>query len=62
MSITFTYLLYYVPLIVAVSLVFGATRHENPEMIVKHSLGTARWITGFMLILILVLFFFDWIL
>ena len=62
MSITFTYLLYYVPLIVAVSLVFGATRHENPQMIVKHSLGTARWITGFMLILMVVLFFFDWIL
>ncbi len=51
-----TYLLYYLPLIVSISLVFGATRHENTSLILQHALGTARWITGFMTIIFVILY------
>ena len=60
-SISPTYLLYYIPLIITISLVFGATRHENTKMILKHALGTARWITSFMAIIFLVLMAIDWL-
>ena len=50
-----TYLLYYLPLIVSISLVFGATRHEALPLIWRHALHTARWITSFMAIIFLVL-------
>lgn len=60
LSISPTYLLYYLPLIVAVSLVFGATRHEDQTLILKHALGTARWITGFMAIVFVVMVVMDW--
>ncbi len=59
-SISPSYLLYYVPLIISISLVFGATRHENTQMILKHSLYTARWITGFMAVIFIVLMVIDW--
>lgn len=60
LSISPTYLLYYLPLIVAISLVFGATRHEDLTLIMKHALGTARWITGFMAIVFIALLVMDW--
>lgn len=60
LSISPTYLLYYLPLIVAISLVFGATRHEDLTLIMKHAIGTARWITGFMAIVFVVLLVMDW--
>jgi hypothetical protein len=56
-----TYLLYYLPLIVSISLVFGATRHENTTLILKHAIGTARWITGFMAIIFVILYFIGWL-
>ncbi|MEO1526673.1 MAG: hypothetical protein AAFX06_14650 [Planctomycetota bacterium] len=59
-SISPTYLLYYIPLIITISLVFGATRHENTQTILKHAFGTARWITSFMAIIFLVLMAIDW--
>ncbi|EMI44507.1 MULTISPECIES: hypothetical protein [Pirellulaceae] len=60
LSISPTYLLYYLPLIVAISLVFGATRHEDMTLILKHAMHTARWITGFMGIVFLVMLIMDW--
>ncbi len=48
LSISPIYLLYYLPLLVAVSLVYGATRHEEMHQILRHALYTAYWITCFM--------------
>jgi hypothetical protein len=39
---------YAVPLIVVVSLVYGATRHEYPREIMIHSFRSAVWVVGFM--------------
>lgn len=39
---------YIVPLIVAVSLVYGATRHEEPRAIARHALSTAMWMLIFL--------------
>ncbi|MEM6978297.1 MAG: hypothetical protein AAF539_01435 [Planctomycetota bacterium] len=60
LSIAPSYLLYYIPLIVVVSLVFAATRHEDESLILKHALHTGRWITGFMAIVFVVLLIMDW--
>ena len=60
LSISPSYLLYYVPLIIAIALVFGATRHEDTSLILKHSWLTGRWITGFMAIIFVVICFLDW--
>ena len=61
LSISPTYLLYYLPLIIAISLVFGATRHEDMRLILKHATHTGRWITGFMLLVCLILYSLNWI-
>lgn len=61
LSISPTYLLYYLPMIVTISLVFGATRHEDMNLIAKHSLYTARWITVFMAIIFCVIVFLSWL-
>ncbi len=60
LSISWTYLLYYVPLIAAISLVFGATRHEDMSLILKHAFHTARWITGFLAIMFVAMLVMDW--
>ena len=41
---------YTLPLIVSVSLVYAATRHEQLGPILRHALRTAAWIVGFMLV------------
>jgi hypothetical protein len=51
---------YSVPLIVTVSLVYGATRHERMGPILQHSWRAGAWIAGFMLAIFLVLFFLGW--
>lgn len=56
LSISPTYLLYFVPLIISIALVFGATRHEDTTLIIQHSWYTARWVTGFMAIIFLILY------
>lgn len=61
LSISPTYLLYYVPLMIAIALVFGATRHEEMSAILKHAGHTARWITGFMGMIFVILYFVGWI-
>jgi len=60
LSVSPTYLFYFIPLLVAISLVFGATRHEDTGLITRHALETARWITTFMVIIFAVLFVIDW--
>ena len=57
-----SYLLYYLPLIIAIALVFGGTRHENTKLIVQHALQTGRWITGFMGIIFIVVCILNWLL
>ena len=61
LSIAPTYLLYYVPLIITISLVFGGTRHEDMNLVLRHAWHTARWITGFMLIIFVVLWVLEWL-
>jgi hypothetical protein len=39
---------YALPLIVAVSLVYAATRHEEMRPILRHSVRIGLWILGFM--------------
>lgn len=51
---------YALPLIVSVSLVYGATRHESMRPILEHAVRAAVWITGFMMILFLILLLADW--
>ena len=60
LSISPSYLLYYVPLIISIALVFGATRHEDTTLIIQHSWYTARWITGFMGVIFVVLCVLGW--
>lgn len=51
---------YALPLIVSVSLVYSATRHEQVKDIVQHALRTAIWIFGFMLAVFGILFMFTY--
>ena len=60
LSISPTYLLYYIPLIISIALVFGGTRHEDTSLILRHAWLTGRWITGFMGIIFVVLCVLDW--
>ena len=50
-----TRLWYAVPLIVSVSLVYAATRHESMMPILRQSLRTATWISGFMVVVFIIL-------
>jgi len=53
---------YMLPLIVSVSLVYGATRHELPRPILYHAWHTAVWMTVFMGVIFLVLWLVSWFL
>ena len=46
---------YAVPLIVAISLVYAATRHELMAPILLHAWRIAVWIVGFMAVVFLIL-------
>ena len=46
---------YAAPLVVVISLVYGATRHEQPVEIIKHSIRSITWVVGFMAIIMLVI-------
>ncbi len=50
---------YALPLIVAVSLVYAATRHEDMGPILQHAVRIGAWIVGFMLIVFAVLWFIN---
>ena len=47
---------YALPIITAVSLVYSATRHEAPLPIIWGALQWAAWISGFMLLVFILLF------
>ena len=46
---------YALPLIISISLVYGATRHELVRPILDHAVRTAVWIVGFMSVLFVVI-------
>ena len=46
---------YAIPLIVVVSLVYGATRHEQPKPILEHAVRFGTWIVTFMIVLFVVI-------
>jgi hypothetical protein len=49
-----------IPIVLAISLVYGATRHELLKPILAHAYHTAVWIVGFMLIIVAVLVAVSW--
>ena len=51
---------YALPLILAVSLVYSATRHEQVGPILSHALRIGIWIVGFMAIIFVVLWLISW--
>ena len=53
-------LLMAVPLIVALSLVYAATRHERIGPILNHALRFGVWITGFLLVIFVILLLLSW--
>jgi hypothetical protein len=54
-------LLYAVPLIVSVSLVYAATRHEQMGPILIHALRFGVWIVAFMAIVMVVIQGLSWL-
>ena len=51
---------YAAPLIVAISLVYAATRHERPWPILEHAIRFGAWVIGFMLVIFVVLYVVAW--
>jgi hypothetical protein len=51
---------YALPLVIAVSLVYSATRHEEVGPILGHALRVGGWIIGFMAVIFAVLFVVSW--
>ncbi len=47
---------YALPLVVAVSIVYGATRHENPKEIVHHTIRSFVGVCTFMFVIFAVIF------
>lgn len=54
------YLLWYLPLVVAVSLVLAATRHERQDFIFAQAWRTGIWISSFLLGIAGVLWVASW--
>jgi hypothetical protein len=51
-----------VPLIIAISLVYSGTRHEQPRAIAEHAIRLGIWITGFLGVAAALLFLLSWFL
>ncbi len=51
---------YSVPLIVAISLVYSATRHEDMGPILSHAVRLAIMIAGFMAVILVLLALLNW--
>jgi hypothetical protein len=47
---------YTLPLVISVSLVYAATRHEQIGPILRHTVRTLIWIVGFMAIVFAILY------
>lgn len=52
---------YALPLIVASSLVYSATRHEDPSLIVSGAVRMGIWIVGFMAVIFVLLAALAWL-
>jgi hypothetical protein len=52
---------YLFPLVVSISLVYGATRHELMGPILANALHTAGWILGFMAVIFVLLVGVSWL-
>ena len=52
---------YAIPLIVAVSLAYAATRHELMEPILRNAVRIGVWIVGFMAVVFAVLMLVSWL-
>ncbi len=50
-AMSIEYLLWYFPVLAAVSLVLAGARHEKKELIVKQAWHNAIWITVFLLVI-----------
>ncbi len=48
---------YALPLVVSVSMVYAATRHESMQQILWHAARVGTWILGFMALIFVVLAF-----
>ena len=59
-SMSFGYLVMYLPLLAAVSFVIGGTRHEKKELIIEQTRRTAVWVTSFMIGIYVVLQIVSW--
>lgn len=59
-SMSWGYLLMYVPLLLASAAVIGATRHEKQELIIREATSNAIRITTFMLVIYAVLQIVSW--
>jgi cytochrome c oxidase assembly factor CtaG len=51
---------YALPMIIAISLVYAATRHEQMRPILVHAGRVAAWILGFMLVVFAALELLSW--
>ena len=51
---------YALPLIIAVSLVYAATRHEQMRLILWHAGRVALWVVRFMAVVFVVLALISW--
>ncbi len=51
---------YALPLIIGISLVYAATRHEDRGPILIHAMRVALWIVGFMSVIFVVLWLVSW--
>ena len=52
---------YAVPLVVAISLVYAATRHERPLPILEHAFRFGSWVVGFMVVVFVILYGINWL-
>ena len=50
---------YAVPMIIAISLVYGATRHEYVPQILKQAIKAGIWVIGFMAIILVLILISD---
>lgn len=60
MSVSPTFLLYFLPLLVAISVVYGGTRHEDLGLIIRQAIHTGYWVSAFMGVIFLLLLVIGW--
>ncbi len=54
------HLWYALPLIIVVSLVYAATRHEQVVPILTHAVRVGLWIIGFMAVIFVLMLLISW--